>query len=201
MSGPDLGAIAARAAAATSGPWRWAGNVDTGDPYLASTTAGLGRRSVLWHVPFERTSDDSEAHQLREYLRDTKVFTGDKEHPYRSYTKAEIEEQVCELYVNDPWGQPRTDQHLVFTHPEAHVAIDARTLAVFEVCPDATERNDQRVYRGDLVGIRNPDADFIAHARQDVDDLLAEVARLRALLGAAAAPPANEPGAAVVTAR
>ena len=52
---------------------------------------------------------------------------------------------------------------------------DADDLAVFEVCREAKRRNDPRVYRGDIVGFRHPDADFIANARQDVDDLLAVV--------------------------
>lgn len=52
---------------------------------------------------------------------------------------------------------------------------DADELAVFEVCRDATRRSDRRVYRGDIVGFRHPDAEFIAHARQDVDVLLAAV--------------------------
>lgn len=54
----------------------------------------------------------------------------------------------------------------------------ASELPVFEVSPTATDRSDPRVYRSDLVGIRHPDAEFIAASRQDVDDLLAEVARL-----------------------
>lgn len=56
-------------------------------------------------------------------------------------------------------------------------------LARYEVCPDATSRDDERVYRADLSGIRHPDAEFIAHAREDVPVLLAEIDRLRALLG------------------
>jgi hypothetical protein len=51
---------------------------------------------------------------------------------------------------------------------------------VYEVDRNATDRKASTVYRGDIVGIRNPDAEFIAHARQDVTDLLAEVERLRA---------------------
>ncbi|GIJ51294.1 hypothetical protein Val02_81800 [Virgisporangium aliadipatigenens] len=58
----------------------------------------------------------------------------------------------------------------------------ASELPIFAVAPDATSREDERVYRADLAGIRNPDAEFIAHARADVDALLAEVDRLRAQL-------------------
>jgi len=38
----------------------------------------------------------------------------------------------------------------------------------FEVCADATERTDPRVYRADISGIRHPDAEFIAAARSDI---------------------------------
>ncbi|HEY9251572.1 MAG TPA: hypothetical protein VIP06_02855 [Nocardioides sp.] len=55
----------------------------------------------------------------------------------------------------------------------------ASEVPVFEVCRSATSRDDDRVYRGDLVGFRNADAEFIAHSRQDVDDLLAIIAAIR----------------------
>lgn len=57
--------------------------------------------------------------------------------------------------------------------------VKASERAVFEVCRSATERTDDRVYRGDVVGFRNADATFIAHSRQDVDDLLALVDQIR----------------------
>ena len=73
------------------------------------------------------------------------------------------------------WGfkgaQPR------FQHPMQ--AMDkASDMVRFEVAPDATSRADPRVYRGDIIAIAHPDADFIAHARQDVEDLLAYIAVL-----------------------
>lgn len=58
--------------------------------------------------------------------------------------------------------------------------VDANERARYEVCPTATERSDYRVYRADLAGIRNADAEFIAHSRQDVAELLGEVDRLTA---------------------
>lgn len=45
LSGTDLDAIEARAAAATRGPWRWFGNVKTRQVYLATTHSG--RRFIL----------------------------------------------------------------------------------------------------------------------------------------------------------
>lgn len=61
--------------------------------------------------------------------------------------------------------------------------VPGARLARYEVAPDATKRSDPRVYRGDITGFHNPDAEFIANARQDIADLLAEVDRLRALVG------------------
>jgi hypothetical protein len=58
----------------------------------------------------------------------------------------------------------------------------AADLPVFQVAPDATSIDDPRVYRGTLVGIRHPDAEFIAHSRQDVDDLLAYIDELESRL-------------------
>ncbi|ALG07643.1 hypothetical protein [Kibdelosporangium phytohabitans] len=69
-----------------------------------------------------------------------------------------------------------------FTNGEPGTLADAEHLARYEVCPTATSRKDQRVYRADLTGIRNPDAEFIAHSRADVEWLLSEVERLRGQL-------------------
>lgn len=57
--------------------------------------------------------------------------------------------------------------------------VKASERPVFEVCRSATKRTDDRVYRGDVVGFRNADATFIAHSRQDVDDLLAVIDQIR----------------------
>lgn len=69
--------------------------------------------------------------------------------------------------------------------PERFFIQDSRPLAIYQACKDATDRNDPRVYRGDIVGFRHPDAEFIAHARKDVDDLLAIVDELKAALAVA----------------
>lgn len=83
------------------------------------------------------------------------------------------------------YGQP------VFRHCEPDtdrikngLLTKACELAVYEVAPDAIERSDRRIYRGDVIGFRNPDADFIAHARQDVTELLARVHELEGQLAA-----------------
>lgn len=53
---------------------------------------------------------------------------------------------------------------------------DVNALAVYEVAPAATSRDDPRVYRADIKGLRHPDAEFIANSRADVDFLLAALA-------------------------
>lgn len=56
-------------------------------------------------------------------------------------------------------------------------------LPIFEVYPEAESRQHPRVYRGDIIGLRHPDAEFMASARQDVEDLLAYIAVLEARVG------------------
>lgn len=58
----------------------------------------------------------------------------------------------------------------------------ASDVPVYEVAPHARSKSNPAVYREDLVGIRNADATFIAHSREDVEWLVAEVDRLTALL-------------------
>jgi hypothetical protein len=57
-------------------------------------------------------------------------------------------------------------------------------MAIFEVCPSATRADDPRVYRDNIIGFRNGNAEFIAHARQDIDDLLSLVEELQEKLSA-----------------
>jgi hypothetical protein len=55
----------------------------------------------------------------------------------------------------------------------------ARNLVIYEAAPDATSRQDKRVYRADVAGIRHPDAEFIAHSREDITRLLAIIDELQ----------------------
>ncbi|HMJ02187.1 MAG TPA: hypothetical protein VK506_04545, partial [Conexibacter sp.] len=57
--------------------------------------------------------------------------------------------------------------------------LDGRTVAEHEAAGGKIDGERRDLYREDLVGIDSPDAEFIAHAREDVDELLAEVDRLR----------------------
>lgn len=77
------------------------------------------------------------------------------------------------------WGMQSARPRFIDEHV---LMVDGDTMATYEVAPFATRRDDPRVYRGDIVDIRHPDAQLIAHAPQDIDDLLAEVDRLNAEL-------------------
>jgi hypothetical protein len=89
---------------------------------------------------------------------------------YLSYTKPGLGWTSVMDFVR--WGMQSARPRFLTEH---FWMQDADELAVFEVCRDAKRRTDPRVYRGDVVGFRHPDAEFIAGARQDVDDLLALV--------------------------
>lgn len=76
---------------------------------------------------------------------------------------------------DEPWNKrSMVNRHTLFR--------SAEELAIFEVCPDATSVNDPRVYRTQVNGLRSANATFIAHARQDIDDLLALVDELQSRL-------------------
>lgn len=184
----ELAAIRERDRSATPGPWGWRGNIDNGDPYLTN----LGYREVekpdgavvrhhagdvLGHIPVEVTRDDA----IRGGVGDPDSLPEPKvdREPLETYDErydAAIEaarEQAIEDYLTDDYGSPRTEQRLAFCTDWLYT--DARKLVTFQVAPGATSRADPRVYRADITGIRHPDAEFIAHAREDVSRLLAAV--------------------------
>lgn len=79
------------------------------------------------------------------------------------------------LYVMDfvRWGMQNAQPRF-----QASGMTPTKDLPIFQVAPDATSIDDPRVYRGTMIGIRHPDAEFIAHSRQDIDDLLAYIDEL-----------------------
>lgn len=160
----------------------WRGNVDHDEPTLCYYKPGWGRVEVLRHYPRERTADDRDAKEYARFLREASISDGVDETgrtKFRPYTGEEIAERVREDWLEDPWGGTRTDPRMAFVDRKHMHALDARELAIFEVCPEAIDRNDPRVYRADITGVRHPDADFIAHSRQDIDDLLAMIEKVR----------------------
>jgi hypothetical protein len=180
--------IRAREKSATPGPWGWRGNIDNGDPYLTSrgyrevdkpdgTTVRHHAGDVLGHIPVEFTRADAILRGVGDpdSLPEPKV---DPE-PSDTYGKrygAAVEaarEAEIEDWLTDEYGNPRTEHRLAFCTD--WIYTDARKLVTFEVAPGATDRNDPRVYRADITGIRHPDAEFIAHSRQDLSRVLAAV--------------------------
>jgi hypothetical protein len=118
---------------------------------------------VLSQVPVDRTADDPRLGSLDEVAEDEN---------HRS--------ELLDEFLLDSNGDPRTDLRLSFT-------VDgwkrpARDMPIFEVCPEATSRDDQRVYRADVIGVRHPDAEFIAQAPVYVVSLLAALKSANAKL-------------------
>lgn len=163
MTDIDLDELEAKARAATTGPWHWAGNTDTGEPYLATWIKGAGRCQVLSIGGEDRSLESREAREMRDDLIDC------------GYDDAETE-AIVEDWATDMHGQPRRDPRLEFMTDL--MLVKARDRVVYEVAPDATSRDDPRVYRADVVGIRHPDAEFMAAAHPAV--VLALVEEVRA---------------------
>lgn len=147
---------------ATSGPWHWAGNTDTGEPYLATWIPGAGRCQVLTIGTQDRSTTSRAAKDVREYAKEC----GDDP------------EEIVKEWATDKFGDPVREPRLQFVTDL--MCVNARDHVIYEVAPDATSRDDERVYRADITGIRHPDAEFIATfnpatARELVD----EIERLR----------------------
>ncbi len=75
------------------------------------------------------------------------------------------------------WGMDSATFRFIDKTGLMHKATDD-PMPIYQVCPDCTDRNDERVYRRHVVGLRHPDAQFIASARQDIEDLLAYIGQL-----------------------
>ena len=159
----DLDAIRARAEAATPGRWHWAGNTDTGEPYLATWTRGIGRCSVMAIGNEDRKTTGREADRVRSDAEEYSL--GDPE-------------ELVEKWATDGFGEPIKDPRLWFYTDL--MADPARDHVIYEVAPGAATRDDPKVYRADITGIRHPDAEFIAAARTDIPALLAALDEARA---------------------
>lgn len=147
----DLHELRRLAAAATPGPWWWGGSVDHhGDVGLRGRRPGLGVVDVLRTTP----EDVDEESAGREW--DTT--------------------DVSHYYARDEWIEMRVDhphRYLAFLRNDDLFVEAGRDKAVFEVArnrglPDDTPRDHPQVYRGDVVAIRNANAEYIAAASPDV---------------------------------
>lgn len=164
--------IVARALAALEGtipgPWFWHGNTDhNGDVGLCGRIPGLGVVDVL-RTCQERRTEESLG---KEWDQD-----------------ADLADYISrEDYIADRMdGNPH--RYLAFGREDAAFVEFGRDHAIYEVArnqglPDDTPRDHPKVYRADVVGVRNANAQFIADARTLVPGLLAEIERLRGALG------------------
>lgn len=169
MTPDDLQAARDLVAAATPGPWHWAGNIDNGEPYLATWIPGAGRCQVLSIGGEERKESDPGAESLRSYLREC------------DYDEAAIEAEV-HTWMHDSYGSPVREPRLQFVTDL--MCVNAREHVVYEVAPEATSRDDKAVYRADIVDIRHPDARLIAAAPDLITRLLDHVDALAAQVSA-----------------
>jgi hypothetical protein len=78
----------------------------------------------------------------------------------------------CTVMDFTRWGMQSAQPRFSDDHAMMH---DASGMAVWEVNRSATDPNDPSLYRHDVVGIRHPDAAFIAAAREAVPALLADL--------------------------
>jgi len=179
-----------RAEAAKPGPWRWRGNTDNGDPYLTSCGQVTDKDGnshhagdVLGHIPHEITRDEARQYASTDFLPEPEVPAepaATYSQRYDEAAQAQLEAEI-DRHVTDKWGEPEKEPRLAFCTD--WIYTEARELAVFEVAPKAATRSDPSVYRADITGIRHPDAEFIAHSREDIGRLLAMADALLKLAG------------------
>lgn len=181
MADLDVEQIRAAHAAATPGPYRWAGNTDYGDVRLAAANG----REVFALIARDRKPEDRATQGYRSHLRDIQIHDrslSEGKGGYRDLTDEEIDDWTRTEWLEDEHEQPRTDNVLAFYAPGFAYEY-ARDLAVFEVgrhrgLPDDTPDTDERIYRRDVVDVRNPNARFLRDSWSYVDHLLGEVERL-----------------------
>lgn len=201
MSDLDTGTIRAALAAATPGPYRWSGNTDNDEVRLIglgrrkdADGRDLGRGDVLAVIRRERTADSPGARGYASYIGDCEQIhdptLNEGKGGYRQLTDEEVEERVRTDWLEDPWGEPMHDNALTVFDPDRGAHKFALDLAVYEVArnqglPDDTPRDHPRIYRADVVDVRNPNARFLRDSWAFVDHLLGEVDRLTAELARA----------------
>lgn len=165
--------------------------MDNSDPYLAggrhrdpATGEPVGlRQDVLGHVRHEVTREEARARIDADAMPapGVDVLPLDTYEQRREEARAAAIEHEVDLMTTDRWGEPVHEQRLALCTDGFYV--EARELAVYEVAPEATHRRDARVYRGDITGIRHPDAVFIARSRTDLARTLSALERVLELLG------------------
>lgn len=160
--------IRERAERALPGPWQWFGNTETDGVYLATTHGG---RIYVLGASIERQEG---------YWR--------YQDPYGFITVDEYERLGADERSEYTYGEKST-LHLGFPARGGGVTRSHRELARYEVLNGKTreeaglapgaDRTNSALYREDFIGLDSAEAEFIAHAREDIDFLLGEVARLQ----------------------
>lgn len=163
-----LAEIEAREQTATPGPWGWRGHISQSVELRTLHSGGL--RIISSHV-VPQCIDWTAEHGV--FLRE-----GDSRFEGPCATCRAAYESGS-YFTGDPPTCERAGQHdTVWTwHPKGFIR-PVNDWAKAEVL----EWSDH-MYRDDVKDTTHPDCEFIAKAREDVPALLAEVRRLRALLG------------------
>ena len=170
-----LDEIRERLRAAEPGPWRWHGNTDHPDSISLESRQWV----ILGTAARERSEKDKAFSEYVDYLLDSYSFVSESEldgltpEQEQSLAEQRATERARQDYLENPGrfgDEPVTDRRLWFGREGF-----AQDLAVYEVCQDATSRDDPRVYRADIVGLRSANAALIANAPADIGTLLAAI--------------------------
>lgn len=132
---------------------------------------------------------DCRCDEIREFLRgDLEIEEGsrhlfDAEHRYWWLSRHMKIETELRFQGHKPDGSPDVLLHSYKDRDMARYdVLDGKTLAEY-----VDGGGDPRhLYREDIVGLASPEAEFIAHAREDVDYLLKHIAHLEEQLADAA---------------
>lgn len=162
LSPEERAELRAIAEAAQQGRWWWGGDIGNhrGDVELHAVVpgSGCGVVDILRQLPVERTPTmaDKMVDQAREHIDDEDELKA-----------------IRKEWLTDSYGQRRTDNRLAFADPENHFVTPGRELAVFEVArnqglPDNTPADHPKVYRHDVVDVRNVNARHIVAARPEI---------------------------------
>lgn len=157
--------IRERMNATPSGPWWWGGHVDGfSDVSLRALDPQFGVVDVLRNTPEDIDEEIAEAEWNNTDARD---YMGKEE------------------YIL--WRTQNPKNYLAAMVPKDMFVEILKEKAVFEVArnrnlPDDTPRSHPKIYRDDVVDVRNPQAQFIAHSRADIEFLLGEIERLQKII-------------------
>ncbi|KLO31601.1 hypothetical protein ABW16_01880 [Mycolicibacter heraklionensis] len=148
------------------GPWWWGGNTaGHGDVALHSRAPGYGVIDIMRTCTDHRTAEEIGAEWDR---------TG------------ELQDCISrDDYIEHETDHPQ--KYLAFIETEHMTVQLGRDHATYEVArnqglPDDTPRDHPKVYRADVVAVRNAHAEFIAASPQLVAGLLAAIDRVAAVV-------------------